>query len=213
MMYVVAGFMNTYFIPVTNGTFHAKPIYHIHGIMYLLWIVLIISQPLLVRLRLTNIHKKIGYAGMSLAVGMFFAGIAIAVVSAKAGIASGAGTTPLSFFIVPLTDMAFFGGFITIALLNLRDSELHKRLILLATLAILPAAFGRIIGIYGVNVGVALFLQESILILGILYDVYMRKKIHPAYIWGGTAVVIVHLIRFPLGETETWISIANWILN
>jgi hypothetical protein len=211
LVYVIAGFTPTYFAPLVTGSFKAKPVYHVHGVMYLLWIVLIISQPLLIRFRLTHIHKKIGYAGLTLAVGMFIIGLVMAFVSNQLALERGAGNTTLAFLIVPLTDMLLFGTFITIAMLNLRDSEMHKRLILLATLSILPAAFGRIIGIYGLSVPLGLFLQESILFLGIAYDLYTRRKIHPVYIYGGLTVVIIHLVRFPLGETEWWIAFARWL--
>jgi hypothetical protein len=211
LAYVLAGFSPTYFIPVAQGTFAAKPVYHIHGIMYSLWIVLIVSQPLLIKIKLTNIHKKIGYAGLTLAVGMFVIGFVMAFVSNEAAINAGNADRALAFLIVPITDMFLFGTFIALTILNLRDSQLHKRLILLATLSILPAAFGRIIGIYGVNPLLGLLLQESILIAGIFYDLYTRKKIHPVYLWGGGAVVVIHLIRFPLGETALWMSFARWL--
>src|SRR5687768_15734886 len=86
LAYVLAGFTPTYFLPLTNGSFSAKPVYHVHGIMYTLWILLIISQPYLIKRRLTNIHKKIGYAGLTLAVGMFIIGFVMAFVSNQAAI-------------------------------------------------------------------------------------------------------------------------------
>ena len=213
LIFVIAGFTPTYFTPLANGTFNAKPVYHVHGVMYLLWIVLIISQPLLIRFRLTHLHKKIGYAGLTLAVGMFVIGIVMAFVSTQLALERGDGNKALAFLIVPLSDMVLFGTFIALTLLNLQNPEAHKRLILLATLSILPAAFGRIIGIYGLSLPLGFILQESILILGIMYDLFTRRKIHPAYIFGGTAVLIVHFTRFPLGETEWWISFAHWLTS
>ena len=213
LIFVLAGFTPTYFAPLTKGTFNAKPVYHVHGIMYMLWIVLIISQPLLIRFRLTHLHKKIGYAGLTLAVGMFVIGIVMAFVSTQLALERGDGNRALAFLIVPLSDMLLFGTFIALTMLNLQNPEAHKRLILLATLSILPAAFGRIIGIYGLSLPLGFILQESILILGIIYDLFTRRKIHPAYIFGGTAVLIVHFTRFPLGETQWWISFAHWLTS
>jgi hypothetical protein len=213
LFFVVAGFSPTYFIPMASGTYHAKPLYHIHGAMYFLWILLIITQPLLVRMRFTNMHRRIGVFGLILAAGMFIIGVTMAFVAGKANFVKGAGDTALSFLIVSLTDMLLFGTFTALTLLNLRNSEMHKRLILLATLSILPAAFGRIIGIYQLNSLLGFFIQESLLILGIGYDLYVRKGIHPVYIWGGSAVVIIHLVRIPLGETEAWMAFANWVMN
>jgi hypothetical protein len=209
LLYVIAGFTPTYFAPLAAGSFKAKPVYHIHGIMYMLWIALIISQPLLIRFRLTHLHKKIGYAGLTLAVGMFVIGVVMAFTANQVALEKGAGNTALTFLIIPLTDMMLFGTFITLTMMNLKNSEVHKRLILLATLSILPAAFGRIIGIYGISIPIGYLMQESILILGITYDLYTRRKIHPVYSYGGVAVVIIHLVRFPLGETDGWLYVAR----
>jgi hypothetical protein len=213
LIYVIAGFTPTYFAPLAKGTFNAQPVYHLHGVMYLMWIVLIISQPLLIRFRLTHLHKRIGYAGLALAVAMFVIGIVMAFVSTQLALERGDGNRALAFLIVPLSDMVLFGTFIALTMFNLENPEAHKRLILLATLSILPAAFGRIIGIYGLSVPLGLILQESILILGIIYDGFTKRKIHPAYVFGGAAVLIVHLTRFPLGETQWWISFAHWITS
>jgi hypothetical protein len=51
------------------------------------------------------------------------------------------------------------------------------------------------------------------LILGILNDAVTRRRIHPVYIWGGMAVVIIHIIRVPLGEMNWWINIAQRIIG
>lgn len=212
LLYVLAGFSPTYFIPVSAGKATFQPLYHIHAAMFMLWIFLAISQPILIRRRQFQLHRKIGYAGLALAVGMFVIGIVMAITSTRAAINTGIDGTPrLAFLIVPLTDMLAFGTFIAVAMFNLRNSETHKRLILLATLSIVPAAFGRIIGIYGLNNWVGIILMESILILAVIYDLYTRGKIHPVYIFGGGIIVLLHLTRFQLGETEGWLTIARWL--
>jgi hypothetical protein len=96
-------------------------------------------------------------------------------------------------------------------------SGAHRRLIILSLLAILPAAFGRIFPMLGlsefgfVDTVVAMLIQESILIIAILHDAITRKRVHPVYIWGGLALVLIHLFRFPLSNTKTWLSIAEFL--
>jgi hypothetical protein len=213
LIFVVTGFFFTYFLPMAKGIYPGSKIHHIHGAMYMLWIVLIISQPLLIRLRRPALHRMIGAGGLVLAVGMLLIGTAIAVISGRNAVAAGQGDFARSFLVIPLSDMLLFAIFIGTALFNLKNGEKHKRLILLATLAILPAAFGRMVGVYGIHPLVAMLLQESILILAVLHDLYTRKKISNVYLWGGSLAIIVHLFRNPISYTDTWLSFAEKIIG
>lgn len=217
--FVALGFSYTYFIPMAAGKFSAPLLYHIHGALYFLWILLVIAQPLLITQRSVRIHRKIGYVGFGLAIVMFFSGVVMAIVSGSRIVAAGDGDTARAFLIVPFTDMLLFGTFIGLSLTALKNPETHKRLIILATLAILPAAFGRILGVNGIDPStaagfiIALLLKESLLILGILHDLSFKRKIHPVYIWGGLAVVIIHIGRDLLGGMSWWTDIARKIIG
>ena len=219
LFFVLLGFSYTYFIPMYAGKFAAPIVFHIHGAMYFAWILLVIAQPLLVRLHHLGTHRKVGYAGFALACGMFIIGIVMAFVSGGRTVAAGHAEQARSFLIVPLTDMILFGTFIAFSLINLKRPEAHKRLMMMATLAILPAAFGRIFGINGIDpttvIGfmIAILLQESLLILGILHDLAVKRRVHPVYLWGGIAVVTIHIVRNMLGETEWWMSIAKKMIG
>lgn len=214
LVIVLTGFSNTYIVPMASGTFKSIPAIHIHGSLFFLWIVLFIAQPTLVRLGYTQVHRKIGIAGFVLAVTMVVFGVTIAILSAKAGRAGGTNLPPNSFLLVPLSDMVLFSSFIMLSLLNLKNSEVHKRLMVLATVAILPAAFGRIFLQANItNPIAALFLLESITLLGVAYDLKTRKQVHKVYLWGGSIMFIIHLIRMPLSTSDLWLTIANWIVN
>jgi hypothetical protein len=219
LSFVAIGFSITYFIPLAQGTFSKPLLFHAHGIMYFAWILLVISQPLLIRFRNVPLHRKIGVAGFILAAGMLFIGVAMSIVSGRMVVAEGRAEEARAFLFIPLTDMIFFGTFIGIAVMNIKNSELHKRLILLATLAVLPAAFGRLFPLAGIDPGtplgftVAIALQESLLIFGIAYDMATRRKIHPVYLWGGIPMVIIHIVRFPVGQTDFWKSIAERLIG
>ena len=64
---VFVGFARTYFLA---GMFRAhlpSPIIHIHGAVFSLWILLLITQTSLVSAGRTDIHRKLGLAGFGLA--------------------------------------------------------------------------------------------------------------------------------------------------
>lgn len=216
LLIVLTGFSLTYIVPMTSGTFSGRVLMHIHGAMYFLWVFLFILQPSLIRANNVKAHRQIGVFGFILAGGMLITGIAMAITSARLnspGMAVG-GLQPKQFLIVPFSDMVLFATFLSFSLANLKKFETHKRLMVLATLALLPAAFGRIAFMIGVSSPVIILLMgETILIAAIANDLFKMKKIHPVYKWGGALMVIVHLVRFPIGGSAWWTSFADWLIG
>jgi hypothetical protein len=178
--------------------------------------LLFILQPLLVRKGNLNVHKKVGVAGFVLAAGMIIIGVAVAITGARLNsptLAVG-GLLPKQFLIVPLTDMVLFTTFLGFSLANLKNSDTHKRLMILATLALLPAAFGRIVAMAGIsNPLLILLLQEALLIIAVVHDLMTKRKIHPVYKWGGALMVVIHLTRFPIGGSSWWGAVADWLIS
>ncbi|HEX4284474.1 MAG TPA: hypothetical protein VHZ28_05240 [Terracidiphilus sp.] len=43
------------------------------------------------------------------------------------------------------------------------------------------------------------------------YDWITLKRLTGATLWGGTLILIVHLIRTPISETSGWLAVAHWI--
>jgi hypothetical protein len=214
LLIVLSGFSLTYISPLMSGTFEGRPLLHIHGAMFLTWILLFICQPLLVKLGYTKIHRKIGLPAFILAGCMVIVGVMVAISAARLNRDGGSGIGGKAFLLIPLTDMVLFATFITISILNLKKSETHKRLMLLATVAIIPAAFGRLFGMFDINnILVMMLMMESLVLAGITNDLIQRRKVHHVYIWGGAGMTLVHLFRFPLSGSAWWLSVADWIVK
>jgi hypothetical protein len=214
---VLGGFTLTYLVPMTTTpSFTLRPMVHLHGIMYFAWMLLFILQPVLVRNGNTKLHKKIGVAGFILAGAMVIVGVTTAVTGARLNsptLAVG-GLTPQQFLIVPLTDMLLFVIYLGLSVGSLKNHEAHKRLMVLATLALLPAAFGRIATLSQIeNPAIIIVLTESLLLAAIAFDYIAKRKIHAVYKWGGALMIIVHFVRFPLGSSGLWASVSEWILR
>jgi hypothetical protein len=216
LLVTIAGFSLTYLKPLAGGTFTGRSLLHIHGAMYFGWLLLFICQPALVKTNHVAIHRKLGMAGFLLAAGMVIVGVTVAVTGARLHSPTllVGGLQPKQFLIVPLTDMILFTTFLSFSLANLKRPEAHKRLMLLATVSLLPAAFGRLAPMLGTsNPIIILAMQEVILFAGMIYDAIARKKIHPVYYWGGGLMVIIHLVRFPIGGSAWWSAVAEWIVG
>ena len=101
-----------------------------------------------------------------------------------------------------------------------RDTApVHKRLILLATLYITDAGFGRwlfAMGMTGSDLPSfygSLYLGPMVLILGLgAYDLVTRRRLHPAYVLGLVWIVAIQATAITLYNTPAWKSLAaSWI--
>jgi|SRR5450631_2236343 len=207
---IVWGFVPTYFLRPYYQTSELRPLLHLHGALFTSWLLLLIVQTSLVAAKRTDIHRRLGVAGAVLAVLMVVVGFIVAVHAARRGVAP-LGIPALAFLVIPLGDITTFAILVGAALLNRAKPETHKRLMLLATLALLAPGVGRLpfafisgpIQIYA--------LVDAVLLICILYDVITRKRVHPAYIWGGLFLVLSQPLRLALSGTSAWMAFAQWL--
>jgi hypothetical protein len=115
------------------------------------------------------------------------------------------------FLIVPLGDMALFGGFFGAAILYRRKPEIHKRLILLATVALLFAAIGRLSFLLGQG-PLAVLVWLSPLLAAIGYDGFVSRRLHPTYLIG-LAILLIGFTRVFLEQSESWLKIGRALLR
>lgn len=183
---VFTGFSRTYY---AKSYFHSPAIpfwVHVHGAFFTGWILFYLLQNLLAMFGGMKLHRSLGIVGGVLASGVVVMGSAIALRQARQG----------RFFPFPdvysslavsFGQMALFAAFIYFALRLKRDSETHKRLILMATQLFFFPAFGRLL--QGVNLTV-LLLALCFYFAGPIYDLVTRKSIHRAYRWGVPLLVL-----------------------
>ncbi|HWR51403.1 MAG TPA: hypothetical protein VN428_09870 [Bryobacteraceae bacterium] len=139
---VFAGFSRTYFLKPVFGTPPLPGIVHVHGVIMTLWIAVLVVQARLIAIRRVDLHRRVGVAGAVLALVVVVMGVAVAINAARRG--SSPGPPPLVFLAVPMADMVVFASLAGLGLYFRRKPEIHRRLMLLSTLGILPAAFARI---------------------------------------------------------------------
>src|SRR5687768_9901467 len=71
---VFAGFARTYYLRpyFTDGSL--IPLLHLHGLVFTLWLLLLLTQTALIAAKRTGIHRRLGIAGAVLAVLMVVVG-------------------------------------------------------------------------------------------------------------------------------------------
>lgn len=214
---VLGGFGPTYYFRLVGtaplATLSGGPVtllVHTHAVLFTAWVLLFIAQTVLIAQRRVALHRKLGTAGAGLACLMVVAGTLTAINQAARGVAP-AGFDPYQFLMIPLSDMLLFGGFVAAALRQRANREAHKRLMLLAYVCIVTAAIGRLPGVLPLGPPVFFGLSLLFVLAGVIYDKGSRGRVHPAYVWGGTILVISVPLRLVIAGTETWTRFAHWV--
>ena len=211
---VFIGFAPTYFLRASYQSTSLPTYLQVHGFLFTTWIALFIAQTTLVAARRTDVHRRLGWATASLAVVMVVVGTTAGIWSMRRQVDAGFAQQAQAFLTTPLFSMAAFAGFVTAAIAMRRDSQTHKRLMLLATISILDAAVARLpFEFLRTSNWNYLPTTDVFLAAAILYDLASRHTVHRAYIWGGTLLVIEQALRIPVGETAAWQAIAAAILG
>jgi hypothetical protein len=193
-----------------------EPYFYFHGVVFFSWFVLLIVQPWLITARRVELHRRVGTFGAGLAAAMVVIGTYGALMAARR-------TTgfidvplpPLQFLIVPLRDLALFGVFVGLAVLRRRDAQVHKRLMLLATIAILDAAIVRWPLVMDIQLpepwfNIADLISDGYLVALAAWDFASRGRLHPVTLWGGLALIVSQPLRAMLWGTGAWLAFAGW---
>jgi hypothetical protein len=209
---VFAGFSRTFYLsPWLHGPV-LSPLRIVHGVAFSAWIVLFVAQTTLVAAGRTDLHRRLGVAGAVLAAGMVVLGTVMAIENAREGHAP-PGIPPRVFLIIPLFDMLVFAPLVAAAVWYRNRPETHKRLMLLATFTLLAAAVARLPGALAVGPLLYFGVVDLLILTGVLYDVVTRRKVHPAYVWGGLAILASQGIRIVLSGTGAWLAVATWLTS
>lgn len=219
----VLGFAPTYWLPIMTGAFKAHPVVHIHGIIFYSWTLFFLAQTWLATRGHIAWHTTMGMVGISFATAMTIFGFLAAINQMETAATLGLEDAGKAFAIVPISSILFFAMVFILAVTNVRRSEWHKRLMLLATISILDAPIARWFQTFlappgssgppPVAADIPPFLVTFILlVVAIVFDWRTRGRPHPAYLSGGSALVALKVLQVPLSATPLWHSVAGWIL-
>ena len=109
--------------------------------------------------------------------------------------------------------MLIFAILVGLAFYFRRQVDTHKRLMLLATIGILPAAVARLPFAFIEQYGPLAFfgLSDLFIVPCLIYDLITRGRPHRATILGGALIVLSQPLRLIIGGTNAWIAFATWL--
>jgi len=142
-VFVFGGFGMQSFVPALQGNFPpAPPVVHLHGVVFISWMILLLVQSALVGAGNVRLHRALGTWGIAQGTATILIGLMMQLVASARGFFAGrpAGTDGLYLGI-----LAFFGFALMFALAirNRTRPAIHRRMILFAMLPVIPPGVNR----------------------------------------------------------------------
>lgn len=198
LVIVAVGFAKSFYLRNIIHKSHAVsslPVYIVlHGIVLTSWFLLFLGQTSLVAYGSVHLHRAFGVAGAALATVVFALSLLVVVRS-----------------VVRETSLVVLGDIVILFLFAIlvtggiwfrQKSDVHKRLMLIASISIVAPALARWPGAQSMLpvsvVGPQLLLYGAL----ILYDVLSRGRVHPATVWGVALYVVAVGVTIPLASSN-----------
>lgn len=211
---VFLGFGPSYYLrPVFRPAQPLSRVLHVHGFVFTVWVGLFVTQAALVSARRVDLHRRLGLFGAA------WAALMIPVGAAAALHVAAAATGPLAlelrrFLAVQAFDLGVFATLVGAGIVKRRDTQAHKRFLLLATLSLLPPAVARLPFPPDLPGGiVTIFLLCWLAVLPLVaFDLKTLGRIHRATLAGALLILLSIPARFLLAASDGWLRFADWLV-
>ena len=211
---VLIGFSTTYIVPMARRSFTAPWVVHLHGASALGWVLLLIFQARLVRTRRTPLHRRIGQAGLPLAIVIWATGIATAAWAASRDWAE-LGTAATSSLAGTAIGLSLYLLLVIAAVAMRRRPDWHKRLVILATIQVLWPAFFRWRHLLPMvpqpEIWLALVVAYLPVGVAALRDRWLYGRIHPVWLFVAPALIVEQSVEFAFFDQGALRSLGRWL--
>lgn len=193
------------------------PLVVVHGLAMFSWIVLFLMQSIFILNGKPRLHMRIGVGGAVLAGVMVPLGSVSAILSARYNpeiyqVLGGA----RFFLVIMLGEMLSFGVLVGAAVIYRRRPEIHRPMMLLASLMIISGSLGRCPYIGEFALRPPLYVLGPALVLGAVFLVLqlgMTRALNRWYVFGYSAIVVASCLFIVIGHSAWWNQIAGAILR
>lgn len=209
---VFAGFAPTYYLKGIFDSPDLSTLKHLHGAVMTTWFVLFGVQAWLVSADKVRVHRKLGVAGIVLAIVVIAVGMQLGIASARAGVSPVAEISPLAFLVLPVGEMVAFAGLFSTAIALRRRTDWHKRLMATASIAMLAPAFARLPFVADGGPPAFFGLTDLLILACIAFDAARNRRLHPAFMAALAWVVAIQFGRLALSQTALWMQFAGWLV-
>ncbi|MEO8926115.1 MAG: hypothetical protein ABI306_03035 [Caulobacteraceae bacterium] len=185
----------------------ARPwLLYVHAALFCAWLTLYVLQSGLVRAGNVKLHRRLGLAWLCLGAAMPIVGVATAVVMRRFDIVHLHDTLP--FLVIPLWDVGSFTVCFGLAAIWRKRPEFHRRLMFLATCALIGAGLGRFpVPEAWFNAGWFYFVIDAMVLVAIGRDLIVQRRVHPVFAVALPLMVVGQIVAWTLW----WYPPAPWL--
>lgn len=209
------GFFSTYIKPTLQSRLTIPIIVHIHGMLAFGWVFLFLLQTVAVKFNNFRLHKKLGYTGFFIAVGILITMLPTGLFQVNRDLANGLGVTAISQIVGVVTTALMFAVLVGAGYVYRKKPKIHKRLLVLATILLLWPAWFRFRHYFPSvprpDIWFAVVLADSLILLSWIADRITYGKIHPVFLYGGLLIIGEHAFEILVFDSEPWRQVAKTI--
>ena len=207
----ILGFWDSYFSKFFNATLDYNFYFHFHAFIALLWILLIIVQPILIKKKMVIVHKKVGRLSY-LMIGLVFVSVLLLMHNRHSVDENNLGVR----LFVPFKDLIVLGVAYAIAIYFKNNVAVHSRAMIASGMVFIEPALIRFINTAFDNPPYAYRYTILIVYTIILLLIFIERKQKKGR-WVFPLILIMYMIihgllifDVPLGIMEVF---GKWFLN
>ena len=224
----VAGFAPRSLAIVAGNMPVPPPIVHLHAASMTAWLLLFLTQTLSMSSGRAALHASLGAASFVLAPLITLTLATLVVSTAADALAAGATMPPdavarifaFAVFVMGRAALLFPIFWLWAVAVRKSDPETHKRLMVLAVFVVIDAALGRMGWLPGASANMLTSAegytaihgyQLLLLVPPVAYDLLRFRKVHMAYLVGGSLFLAFALTTYLVWNAPAWHRlVASW---
>ena len=216
LLVILAGFFTTYLRPVWRGEFHGGAVFHVHGALLLAWALLVTAQAWLVNRRNLPLHRSLGVLSLALVPSIVVSTVTVALVAMQRDLPA-LGEVAVSSVLGSITSPLIFASLVAAALVHRRRPEYHKRLMLLASVALLWPAFFRLRHYFPSvprpDLVFGVVASQLVVVAAMAADRLRHGRVHPVYLWVGIPFIAEAFAETLLFDSAGWRVVARAVVG
>ena len=211
--FMVIGFTRTFYLRFLFDLPPMRTVMQLHGLVFTAWLALFVAQTQLIAAHRVDLHRKLGIAGVFLALVVVTFGLASIFVSAATPRLNLLGLTAPQASIIPLVSISAFAILLTAGVALRRRAGLHKRFMLLAMISVVSPATARLIGLLALReyaMTIQMIVITAFVACCLVYDWRKNRVVHPVFTVGGVFLVLLWPVRYAVARSEMWQPVGEW---
>lgn len=218
MALVIAGITVSGFVlqlVMGRSTFASPWWVHIHGITFMGWLGIYLTQNYLIWRGETSIHRRLGrfaaaYVGWMIVVGLS--------VNTLAAIHHRIPPffEPNVFLVMDWLTVLTFAGLTLAGVATRGRTDWHRRLMLSGAIQVMTPGLGRILPLPLMGTWILWGIWSAMLVfmgIALTYDLRTRGRIHPAYLWGFGAITLAVALMRPIAFSPPMLNLTHYLMG